>query len=79
MFEFMGQVLKFIPTNLELHNRLRINYINVLLCMASTLFAFFYRSPNAYKDLRDAGYLVLPSQRILRYHKNKVKQNPGNK
>ena len=36
-----------------------------------------YRSPNSYKDLRDGGYLVLPSQRILRYHKNKVKQAPG--
>ena len=36
-----------------------------------------YRSHNSYKDLHDSGYLVLPLQRILRYHKNKVKQKPG--
>ena len=43
-----------------------INFISILL-----------RSPNAYRDLRDSGFLILPSQRVLRYHKNKVKQGPG--
>ena len=35
------------------------------------------RSPNAYTDLRGSGFLILPSQRILRYHKNKIKQDTG--
>ena len=39
--------------------------------------SFIYRCPGAYKDLRQSGYLVLPSQRILAYHKNKVNQGIG--
>ena len=35
------------------------------------------RSPKCYKDLRDSGFLVLPSQRILQIYKNKINQKPG--
>ena len=36
----------------------------------------FLRSPRAYNDLKGSGLLVLPSQRLLRYYKNIVKQKP---
>ena len=43
-----------------------------------TLFHLLYlRSPNAYHDLRDSGFLILPSERVLRYHKNKIRHEPG--
>ena len=35
------------------------------------------RSPRGYKDLRESGFMVLPSQRLLQIHKNKVHQKPG--
>ncbi|CAB4043602.1 Hypothetical predicted protein, partial [Paramuricea clavata] len=35
------------------------------------------RSPEAYKELRESGVLVLPSGRLLRMYKNSCSQNPG--
>lgn len=35
------------------------------------------RSPKCYKDLRDSGFMLLPSQRILQIYKNKIHQKPG--
>lgn len=35
------------------------------------------RSPQAYNDLRDSGYIMLPSKRLLKYYKNRVKQYAG--
>lgn len=35
------------------------------------------RSPRGYKDLRDSGFMVLPSQQLLQIYKNKVHQKPG--
>ena len=35
------------------------------------------KSPQAYKELRSSGILVLPSGRLLQYYKNSVKQEPG--
>ena len=35
------------------------------------------RSPGAYSDLRDSGFLILPSQRILQIYKNKFHQKAG--
>ncbi|XP_019629354.1 PREDICTED: uncharacterized protein LOC109473763 [Branchiostoma belcheri] len=35
------------------------------------------RSKQGYADLRDSGFLKLPSERLLRYKKNKVNQRPG--
>ena len=40
-------------------------------------FKGIFRSRDAYEYLHESGFLVLPSQRILRYHKNKIKQTPG--
>ncbi|XP_070577147.1 uncharacterized protein [Ptychodera flava] len=35
------------------------------------------RSPQTYNDLRESGFLTLPSGRLLRYYKQSVKQQPG--
>lgn len=35
------------------------------------------RSPEAYKELKESGMLVLPSGRILQMYKNSCTQNPG--
>ena len=35
------------------------------------------RSPEAYKELRESGVLVLPSGRLLKMYKNSCTQNPG--
>ena len=35
------------------------------------------KSPSAYRELRDSGALVLPSERILRDHKNYFKPKAG--
>ena len=35
------------------------------------------RSPEAYKELRECGMLVLPSGRHLQNYKNSCSQNPG--
>lgn len=36
-----------------------------------------FRSPQAYADLKLSGMLVLPTERLLRYYKNAVRQRPG--
>ena len=35
------------------------------------------RSPEAYKELRESGVLVLPCGRVLHMYKNSCTQNPG--
>ena len=35
------------------------------------------RSPKAYRELKETGLLVLPTERLLKYYKNMVKQKPG--
>ena len=35
------------------------------------------KSPSAYRELRDSGFLVLPSERILRDNKNYFKPKAG--
>jgi len=35
------------------------------------------RSQKCYKELRDSGFLLLPSQRTLQIYKNKINQKPG--
>ncbi|XP_070550255.1 uncharacterized protein [Ptychodera flava] len=35
------------------------------------------RCPQSYKDLRESGFLALPSGRLLSYYKNSVEQKPG--
>ncbi|XP_046357922.2 uncharacterized protein LOC124136148 [Haliotis rufescens] len=37
----------------------------------------YCKSPKAYSDFKGSGVLVLPSQRLLQYYKNSVKQSPG--
>ncbi|MES9879372.1 MAG: hypothetical protein ABW185_00630 [Sedimenticola sp.] len=43
----------------------------------SICLGIYLRSPKAYRDLSEAGILVLPSERLLRYYKNSVKQTPS--
>ena len=40
-------------------------------------FVSFFRSPQAYNDLRESGVCVLPTPRLLQYYKNSVDQAPG--
>ena len=42
-----------------------------------TCLSIWSKSPQAYKELRSGGILVLPSGRLLQYYKNSVKQEPG--
>jgi hypothetical protein len=43
----------------------------------SLCLGIYVRSPQAYTDLKTSGFFVLPSQRLLRYHKNSIRQRPG--
>ncbi|CAG2197426.1 unnamed protein product [Mytilus edulis] len=43
----------------------------------SLCLTLFIRSPQAYNDLKQSGFLELPSKRLLQYYKNSVKQTPG--
>ena len=47
-------------------------YRVIQLCLS-----IWNRSPEAYKDLRASGMLVLPSGRLLQMYKNSCAQNPG--
>lgn len=39
--------------------------------------SMWVRSPQSYEDLKQSGFLVLPSGRLLSYYKNSVKQDTG--
>ena len=43
----------------------------------SLCLSLYCRSPSAYKDLKESKMLILPSERLLRYYKNSVDQQPG--
>ena len=45
-----------------------------VICMALTL---FNRNPSAYRDIKQNGWLRLPSESILSLYKNAVQQKPG--
>lgn len=45
--------------------------------MISLCLNLWAKSPNVYRDLKDSELLVLPSERLLQYHKNKVRQHTG--
>jgi hypothetical protein len=56
---------------LEIHQRRWDPHV-ISVCLG-----IFLRSPQAYTDLNNSGFLVLPSKRLLQYYKNSVKQSPG--
>ena len=62
--------LRNCDSQLEIHRR-RWDPRVIRICLG-----LFIRSPRAYNDLKASGLLVLPSQRLLRYYKNIVKQKP---
>ena len=37
----------------------------------------WHRSKEGYRELRQSGFLILPSERLLQYKKNKVPPKPG--
>ena len=53
------------------HGR-RWNMSLIRLCLT-----LWCRSPKCYGQLRDSGYLILPSQKTLQIYKNKFHQKPG--
>lgn len=59
--------------NLQVKNKgsRRWNPAVISICLS-----LYSRSPQAYADLKSSGMLVLPSQQLLRYYKNAVKQQP---
>lgn len=58
-------------TGLDVHRR-RWDPKVITICLS-----MYCKSPKAYSDFKGSGVLVLPSQRLLQYYKNSVKQSPG--
>jgi hypothetical protein len=56
--------------DLEVHQR-RWDPKVISLCLT-----LYIRSPQAYEDLKNSNFLLLPSKRLLQYYKNSVKQTP---
>ncbi|KAJ8306391.1 hypothetical protein KUTeg_016936 [Tegillarca granosa] len=60
--------LRNFKKGLEIHQR-RWDQEVISVCLG-----LYIRSPRAYEDLKKSGLLVLPSQRLLQYYKNSIKQ-----
>ena len=63
--------LKSCRKGIDIHQR-RWNTDVITICLS-----LYIRSPKGYQDLQNSGLLVLPSQRLLRYYKNSIRQSPG--
>lgn len=56
----------------------KLNNITVIIFRVIRIcLSLWNRSPEAYKELRESGVLVLPSGRVLQMYKNSCTQNPG--